>query len=103
MVPAVDALAAAISDAQEARLTVVELDAVQQPLAIGLGQLTQRAHRVLALDAVARMHEAVGDVPGGGEDQQAFRVEVGRPTATHLPVFMRGRLSNTVGRPSGSD
>ncbi|MNS97322.1 hypothetical protein D3C72_1316480 [compost metagenome] len=57
---------------------------MQQRLAIGLGQLAQRAHRVFALHAVARVHEPVGDVARGREDQQAFGIEV--ETANRHPL-----------------
>src|SRR5476649_891644 len=75
-IPLVDAFAAAVGDLGEVRQAVVELDAGQQLLAHTLFQLAQRAHRVFAVDAVARVHQPVGQVAGGGEQQQTFGVEV---------------------------
>src|SRR5471030_3192676 len=75
-IPFVDAFAAAVGDLGEVRQAVVELDAGQQFLAHALFQLAQRAHRVFAVNAVARVHQPVGQVARGGEQQQAFGVEV---------------------------
>src|SRR5476649_1062699 len=75
-IPLVDAFAAAVGDLGEVRQAVVELDAGQQLLAHTLFQLAQRAHRVFAVNAVARVHQPVGQVARGGEQQQAFGVEV---------------------------
>ena len=75
-VPLVDAFAAAIGDLRKLRQAVFQLDAGQQLLAHALFQLAQGTHGVLAVDAVARVHQAVGQVTGSGEQQQAFRVEV---------------------------
>src|SRR5476651_1113471 len=75
-IPLVDGFAAAVGDLGEVRQAVVELDAGQQLLAHTLFQLAQRAHRVFAVNAVARVHQPVGQVARGGEQQQAFGVEV---------------------------
>ena len=69
----------------KARHAVFQLDAGQQLLAHALFQLAQRAHGVFAVDVVARVHQAVGQVAGVGEQQQALGVEVeaadGQPLA----------------------
>ncbi|KGD51083.1 hypothetical protein DP43_5061 [Burkholderia pseudomallei] len=76
VIPVIRAFAAAVANAQEIRRAVVELDAVQQLLTRRLGQLADDAHRVLALDAIARMHEAVREIARRRQHQQAFGVEV---------------------------
>ncbi|CAB5517644.1 hypothetical protein LMG26857_06740 [Achromobacter anxifer] len=75
-VPAVAAVAAQVVQRTERSHAVVQFDAIDQRLALGLVHLAQHADRVLALRAVARMHDAVGHVAGGREDQQAFRIQV---------------------------
>jgi hypothetical protein len=81
----VDAFAAAVGDLGEGRQAVFQLDAGQQLLAHAFFQLAQRAHGVFAVDVVARVHQAVGQVAGIREQQQAFGVEVeaadGQPLA----------------------
>ena len=58
------------------RHAVFQLDAGQQLLAHAFFQLAQRTHGVFAVDVVARVHQPVGQVARGREQQQAFGVEV---------------------------
>ena len=71
-----DAFAAAVGDFRELRRAVLELDAGQQLLAPALFELAHHAHRVFALDVVARMHQPVRELARIGEQQQALGVEV---------------------------
>ena len=63
------------------------------------------------------MHQFIGQITGGGEQQQAFGVDVQapdrlpllaevlksrRPTLIQRPPRMRGKAAKTDGRPSGS-
>ena len=55
-------------------------------------QEAHHAHRVLALDLVARMHHLVGELAGVGEQQQALGVEVEPPHRDPLGVAELGQL-----------
>ena len=88
-VPAVDTLAAAVLDRLEHGALAVDVHAFEQArLGIGL-QRAEHAHRVLTLDAEARVHQLVGQFTRVGEQQQAFGVDV-EPT---------DRLPLAVGQP----
>jgi len=75
-VPAIGALAAFGCDGYATRHAVVQPDARQQPCRLRLGQLPAHPHRVLALETVARVHHAIGELPGRREQQQTAAVEV---------------------------
>ena len=65
-------------------------------------ELAANAHRVFALDLAARVHEAVGEIPGIGEKKQTPVLKSSRPTAIQSALPGAGSFSNTVGRPPGS-
>src|ERR1700754_3577220 len=76
VVPVIGAFAAAVADAQKVGGTVVELDAGEQLLAHALSEFADDPYRILALDAIARVHEAVRQIARGREHQQALGIEV---------------------------
>ena len=75
-IPLVDTLATAVGNFRELRNAVFQFDAGQQFLAHAFAEFTQRAHRVFAIDAVTRVHQAVGQVARGRKQQQALGIEV---------------------------
>ena len=89
-VPFIHAFATTVGDFGKLRATVLEFYAGQQFLAHAFFQLAQRPYCILAVDAVARMHEAVCQVARGGEQQQAFRVEI-EPTDCQPFTRLHGR------------
>jgi hypothetical protein len=78
LVPVVRAVlvAAGVLDLLDLRRAVVELDAALQRLDLLVGEPSEHAHRVLALDLVARMHHPVRELAGVREEQQALGVVV---------------------------
>src|SRR5690606_39936798 len=62
-VPAIAAFATQVLQRAAARRTVVEFDAFHQAPLLFLIQLSEHAHRVLALGAVAGLHQPVGERP----------------------------------------
>ena len=85
-VPVVDTFAATVFDALERGPLTIDIHAFEKT---GLGrrfQHAQRAHRVLTLDAEARVHQLVGQLAGVGEQQQAFGVDV--QPADRLPLAL---------------
>lgn len=59
----------------------------QQRLGLFLGQLAEDAHGILTFDFIARVHEAIGQLAAGGENQQAGGVDVGPADGDPLAVF----------------
>src|SRR5471032_1186102 len=96
-VPLVDAFAAAISDLRKLCQTIFQLDAGQQFLAHALFQLAQGTHGVLAVDAVARVHQTVGQITGSRKQQQTFSIEV-QTTHSHPFARLHGRQTVEHGR-----
>src|SRR5574343_390996 len=86
-VPVVHPLAAAVLHRLEGGGLAFDLDTGEQALAGLLLEAAQHAHGVLALDAEARVHQLVGQVTRGGEQQQAFGVDV--QTADRLPLAVQ--------------
>ena len=86
-IPAVGAVAAALLDRLEGRGLAVDGDAGEQALAAFLVEQAEHAHRVLALDAEARMHQLVGQFARVGEQQQAFGIDV--EPADRQPLAVR--------------
>ncbi len=74
--PAVGALAARFHQAFQPGFTIFQYDALQQLLLHVRRQFAQHAHGVFALDFESRMHHAVGQLAAGGENHQAFGIEV---------------------------
>ncbi|MDT4822278.1 hypothetical protein FQZ97_554750 [compost metagenome] len=85
-VPAVGAFATTVFDGAELRHAVVQAHALEQLLLFFAGERAQHAHRVLALQAEARVHELVGQIAGAAEQQQAFGVQV--EPADRLPLAL---------------
>ncbi|CAB3788196.1 hypothetical protein LMG28614_02640 [Paraburkholderia ultramafica] len=92
VIPVIGAFAAAVADAQEVRRAVVQLDAMQQLLTHAFGQLADHPHRILTLDAVTRVHEAVRQIARRGQHQQTFRVEIEAADREPLGGFHRRQL-----------
>jgi hypothetical protein len=65
-------------------------------------QRAQHAHGVLALHAEARVHQLVGQVAGGGEQQQAFGVHVQAAHRLPLALLQARQLAEHRGRCCGS-
>src|SRR5262249_24533155 len=92
VVPVVGALAAAILDRVELARLALELHAAEQALLLLVREPAQQPHRVLALDLEARVHEAVGELAVGGEDQQPAGVEVEPAHRPPAPAIHLGQL-----------
>jgi hypothetical protein len=75
-VPGICAVATQIIDLTEARRTIIEHDAIEQRQLRLIIDPAKNAHGVFSLPTVARMHQSVGDIARGGEDQQALGIEV---------------------------
>jgi len=58
------------------RLSLAQLDAGAQSRDLVPGELPAHPHCVFALEPVARVHHAVGELAVAGEDQQAAGVVV---------------------------
>ena len=88
-VPAVGAAAALLGQRVEARQAVVEHHAFGEAPQDGGGGQAQHAHEVFALHAKGRMHQPVGQLAVGGQQQQAAGVQVeaahGYPAASLQP------------------
>ena len=88
-IPAIGALAPALVNGAKGRHAVLELHTIEQALLFLVAQSAQHAHRVLPLQAKARVHEPVGQFPRAGEQQQAFGVQIQPPNrlpfALHQP------------------
>ena len=76
VIPVIAALAAPVDEAVELGRTVFEHDTVEQLLLLLVREFAEDTHRVLALQRIARMHHAVGQVAVVGDDQQATGIEV---------------------------
>ena len=99
VVPVVRALAALVHEAVEAALLAVDLHALLGEELHLLGrERAHEAHGVLALDLVARVHQPVGEVARGGQDQQALGVEV-EPAHRHPAAARDLRQPVEHGRP----
>src|SRR5205807_1120685 len=53
---------------------IVKMDASRQLFKVFPAERTLNAHRIFALDLVARVHQTVGELAGIGEQQQARAV-----------------------------
>ena len=93
-VPTVDALAtASLLDGAKLRRTIVEHNPVEQTLLFGRAQRPEHPHRVLALQAKARMHQLVGQFARAGQQQQAFGIEVQPSDRLPLALVELGQLA----------
>src|SRR5207244_927258 len=72
---------------------VVELHALEQALLLLGRQRAQDPHRVLALQAEAGMHQAVGQFARTGEQQQALGVQVQPADRLPLALVQLGQLA----------
>ncbi|CUJ18363.1 Uncharacterised protein [Bordetella pseudohinzii] len=88
-VPAVAAIAPEIIEGTESGLAIIQVDALDQRLALRLVHLAQHAHGVFALGAVAGVHDAVGHIARGRENQQALGIQV---QAAHRQPFAGAQL-----------
>src|SRR3989442_3733450 len=77
-------------DALERGAPIVELDAPGQFLKILFFKNALHAHGVLPLDFVARVHQAVGELAGIGQQQQARAVDI-QPPHRHPPAWRQDR------------
>src|SRR5256886_14030208 len=77
-------------DALERGAPIVELDAPGQFLKILFFKNALNAHGVLPLDFVARVHQAVGELAGIGQQQQARAVDI-QPPHRHPPAWRQPR------------
>ena len=74
--PAVRAFATQMFYGGEAGQAVFEFNAVFQLMQLRIGDFAKHAHGVLTLVSVTRVHHAIGNIAGSGENQQTFGVEV---------------------------
>jgi hypothetical protein len=74
--PLISALATAGPDLVKTSHAVLEHDAGLQPLEHRLVDFAEHPHRVLTLDLMRRVHQPVGQLAIGGEQQQPEGVEV---------------------------
>ena len=58
------------------RRAIIELNAIEQLLAILRGEFTQNAHRIFTAQTKARMRQAVGQLTRIGKQQQAFGIQI---------------------------
>ncbi|CFM50166.1 Uncharacterised protein [Bordetella pertussis] len=96
-IPAIAAVAPQVFERTESRLAVLQLDTLGERLALRVVHLAQDAHRVFALGTVARMHDAVGHVAGGREDQQPLGIEVQPPHGQPLAGAQLGQPGKHAG------
>jgi hypothetical protein len=94
VIPAIGAVlvAARIAHLLAARKAVLELDAFREGLHLLVGETPHDAHRVFALDLVARVHQPVGELARIGEEQQAFGVVIEAADIDPAAVADRGQL-----------
>src|SRR5260364_318711 len=102
VVPAVDAFAAAVLNAQKIRHPVLERDAVQYLLPGRFGKFANHSCCIRALHLVTRMCEAIRSSPELVNSSRPSVLKSSRPMKSHLPVFNGGSASNTDGRCCGS-
>ena len=76
---------------------VVELARRRAALLFLVAQRAQHAHRVLALQPEARMHQLVGELARAGEQQQAFGVQVEPADRLPLALLQLGQLAEHRG------
>ena len=81
LVPVVGALfrAAGIFDAVEFGHTIFEQHAIEHGLALFRGHAATDAHCVLTDEAIGRVHQAMRQLPVGGEQQQPGGIDVQTP------------------------
>ena len=80
--------------------------AFKQALGLFFGQFTQHPHRVFPLDFITRMHQAVGQLAAGGENQQPGGVDVETANRHPFAVFDTRQIvenSDAVARIIGGD
>ncbi|MNZ61954.1 hypothetical protein D3C78_800600 [compost metagenome] len=91
--PLVQPFTAGRLDLVELGHAVFQLHALAQALQHGFGDLAKDAHRVFPLHFVARVHQPVGQLAVGGEQQQAGGVDV---EATHRNPAGPVHLGQTI-------
>ena len=97
-IPLVEPFAAAVDDRLEGGALAVDLDPFEQLGARVVVEMAHDAHRVLALDAEARVHQLVGETARGREEQQALGVDV--EPSDRLPLaLLQARQAAKDGRP----
>ena len=78
-IPAIGSRPADFLDNGKSRGAILEFNPSQQLPASILLDPAKDTNGVLALPAVARMHEPIGDIARSREDQQTFRVQIQTP------------------------
>src|SRR5467141_5143226 len=97
-VPAIGAGRGALvrwSDALERGRPIVKMDASRQFFKVFRVEQALNADRVFALDLVARVHQAVGELAGIGQQQQPRAVDI-QPTHRHPPAWRQDRKSTRL-------
>src|SRR5690606_6013849 len=96
-IPAIAAFTANELKHTEFCQTILKLDAFYQPRLLLCRQFAQHAHSVLSLCTIARMHEPVRQVTGGGQNKQALGVEIETPNRQPFPCLDLGKASEHGG------
>jgi hypothetical protein len=78
-IPGIRPVAAQIFDHRKHRRPILERHAFEQSRANLVVDSSENSHCVFTLPAVARVHELIGDIAGGSENQQPLGVEVQTP------------------------
>src|SRR6267143_1364001 len=78
------------SDALERSQPIVKMDASRQFFKVFRVEQALNADRVFAFDLVARVHQAVGELAGIGQQQQPRAVDI-QPTHRHPPAWRQPR------------
>ena len=86
-VPAIGAFAATGFNGAELSHAIVELHTFEQALFFFGIQGAQDAHGVFTLQTKTRVHQLVGQLPGAGQQQQTFGVQVQPPD--RLPLALK--------------
>jgi len=101
VVPVVGPLPAPFGDQAEAGQAVLELNAGAQTLEHFRSRLAEHAHRVFALDFVARMHHAIGEVAVVGKQQEAAGIEIEAADGDPAPALQPRQFCEHAGAPVG--
>ena len=86
-VPAISAFAAAGFNGAELSHAIIELHTFEQALFFFGIQGAQNAHGVFTLQTKTRVHQLVGQLPGTGQQQQTFGVQV--QASDRLPLALK--------------
>src|SRR5690348_4930588 len=103
LVPVVRPFAALVGKRGDPSHAVVELHALAQRVLLLRGEGADHAHRIFAFDLVARMHQPIGELARGREQQQPLAVEIepahGDPLGASKPrqLLEHGRTAFRVG------